>query len=281
MATNEFVNCQNANMADAAAARREARKRKILENSQNRLQRIAGKCEEEFSKGTVLYCQANNVLYICVSKSNASHCFVTGSPIRTLLPEESYEAPLISESDISFRGSNTLRTSSSLNNGVFVAETPLVEPLSFSQQFGLDATGDGLAGVATDLAALMSPAPETASIQEVTLWSKLVLYKYDIVLVSLLVQLLYSFSLLTFDETYFFLPLVVYVVTKMIWFPAPSSSNFANALLLLNGISVDRVEKIMSVVRCVTMFSQDACVYLFTTICMQALCTTMQDSLKA
>ncbi|XP_073961691.1 uncharacterized protein [Choristoneura fumiferana] len=241
-------------MADAAAARREARKRKILENSQNRLQRIAGKCEGEFAKG---------------------------SPIRTLLPEEIYEAPLISDSDVSFRGSNTLSTSSSLNNGVFMAETPLVEPSSFSQHFGLDATGDGLTGVATDLAALMSPAPETAPIQEVTLWNKLVLYKYDIVLVSLVVQLLYSFSLLTFDETYFFLPLVVYVVTKMIWFPAPSSSNFANALLLLNGISVDRVEKIMSVTRCVSIFSQDTCVYLFATICMQALYATMQDCLKA
>lgn len=212
---------------------------------------------------------------------NASHCFVSGSPIRTLLPEDIYEAPLISDSDISFRGSNTLSTSSSLNNGVFVAETPFVEPSLFSQHFGLDATGDGLAGAATDLTALMSPAPETATIQEVTVWSKLVLYKYDIVLVSLLVQLMYSFSLLTFDETYFFLPLVLYVVTKMIWFPAPSSSNFANALLLLNGISVDRVEKIMSVTRCVTMFSQDACVYLFATICMQALYATMQNCLKA
>ncbi|CAK1555872.1 unnamed protein product [Leptosia nina] len=34
-------------MADAAIARREARRRKILENSQNRLQRIAGKAGEE------------------------------------------------------------------------------------------------------------------------------------------------------------------------------------------------------------------------------------------
>lgn len=33
-------------MADAAAARREARRRKILENSGNRLQLISGKPEE-------------------------------------------------------------------------------------------------------------------------------------------------------------------------------------------------------------------------------------------
>lgn len=38
-------------MADAAAARREARRRRILENSHNRLQLISGKCGDEQPRG--------------------------------------------------------------------------------------------------------------------------------------------------------------------------------------------------------------------------------------
>ncbi|XP_063365278.1 uncharacterized protein LOC134653846 [Cydia amplana] len=233
-------------MADAAAARREARRRKILENSHNRLQRISGKCEEPILKE---------------------------SSLQTILPDVSYEVSAISSS------ATTSRSNSSLNNGVVVSEAPPVAVPTPNPVYEADAAGDSLTDVANDLAALMSPGSQPANTQQVTLLEKLVLYKYDVVLVSLFVQLLYSFSLLTFDETYFFLPLVVYVVTKMIWFPAPSSSNFANALLLLNGISVQRVERIMSVMRWVSMFSQDVCVYLFTTICMQALSHTITDSL--
>ncbi|XP_063625811.1 uncharacterized protein LOC134797500 [Cydia splendana] len=232
-------------MADAAAARREARRRKILENSHNRLQRISGKCEEPIPKE---------------------------SSFQTILPDVNYEVSAISSS------ATTTRSNSSLNNGV-VVQAPPVAVSSLSPIHEADAAGDSLTDVANDLAALMSPGSQPANTQQVSLLEKLVLYKYDVVLVSLLVQLLYGLSLLTFDETYFFLPLVVYVVTKMIWFPAPSSSNFANALLLLNGISVQRVERIMSVMRWVSMFSQDVCVYLFTMICMQALSHTITDSL--
>ncbi|XP_037300868.1 uncharacterized protein LOC119191088 [Manduca sexta] len=39
-------------MADAAAARREARRRRILENSHNRLQLISGKSTEDCSRGS-------------------------------------------------------------------------------------------------------------------------------------------------------------------------------------------------------------------------------------
>lgn len=38
-------------MADAAAARREARRKRILENSQNRLQLISGKNSDETPRG--------------------------------------------------------------------------------------------------------------------------------------------------------------------------------------------------------------------------------------
>lgn len=45
----------NVNMADAAAARREARRKRILENSHNRLQLISGKCGDEYVKGTTCH----------------------------------------------------------------------------------------------------------------------------------------------------------------------------------------------------------------------------------
>ncbi|XP_047992145.1 uncharacterized protein LOC125230907 [Leguminivora glycinivorella] len=233
-------------MADAAAARREARRRKILENSQTRLQRISGKCEEPIPNE---------------------------SSFKTILPNVNCEDLATSSSGTTSRSNNFF------NNGVVVTEAPPVAVSPPSPIYEADAAGDSFTDVANDLAALMSPGSQPANTQQVTVLEKLVLYKYDVVLVSLLVQLLYSFSLLTFDETYFFLPLVVYIVTKIIWFPAPSSSNFANALLLLNGISAQRVERITSVMRWVSIFSQDVCVYLFTMICMQALTQTITNSL--
>lgn len=42
-----FTFSQLSKMADAAAARREARRKKILENSQNRFQIISGKSSDE------------------------------------------------------------------------------------------------------------------------------------------------------------------------------------------------------------------------------------------
>ncbi|CAH4030124.1 unnamed protein product [Pieris brassicae] len=42
-------------MADAALARREARRRKILENSHNRLQRISGKSGDESCKDSLVH----------------------------------------------------------------------------------------------------------------------------------------------------------------------------------------------------------------------------------
>lgn len=56
-----FVKCQFtnnkkskiANMAEAAIARREARRKKILENSHNRLQLISGKNADDVGKGVL------------------------------------------------------------------------------------------------------------------------------------------------------------------------------------------------------------------------------------
>lgn len=122
----------------------------------------------------------------------------------------------------------------------------------------------------------MSPPPEQ---EKVATFEKIIAYKYDIVILSLLIQLSYSLSLVTFEDGYFFLPLIIYVVTKLIWFPVYNKSHIANALMLLNGISAQRVQKILSVSQWVGVISQDICVYLFTTICLQSILNVLKDTL--
>lgn len=122
----------------------------------------------------------------------------------------------------------------------------------------------------------MSPPAEP---EKVPTFEKIIAYKYDIVILSLLIQLLYSLPLFTFDDGYFFLPLIIYVVTKLIWFPVHSKSTIANALMLLNGISAQRVQKMLSVSQWVGVILQDICVYLFTTICLQSILSMLIDSL--
>ncbi|CAH1639073.1 unnamed protein product [Spodoptera littoralis] len=224
-------------MADAAAARREARRRRILENSHNRLQLISGKCGDEQPRE---------------------------SPVRNTIPDPIHE---ISHS------SNISSSKTSLNNGVIVSE-----PDSFELLTSLNhdiAAGDG--EVPSDLAPFVSPAPEPTPTPSP--WEKLTNYKYDIVLLSLLIQLLYSLSLVTFDGTYFFLPVLIYVITKLIWFPSQSNSKLANALQLLHVVSSPRVKKVIYLTQCMGVISCDICVYLFTTICIQSLFITLRDGL--
>lgn len=52
----------NVNMADAVAARREARRRRILENSHNRLQLISGKCDDDCPRGSTIYSLKSHVV---------------------------------------------------------------------------------------------------------------------------------------------------------------------------------------------------------------------------
>lgn len=143
----------------------------------------------------------------------------------------------------------------------------------FSLQSDFVAAGDRQ--ITNDSTSFISPPPEP---EKVSTFEKMIAYKYDIVILSLLIQLLYSMPLFTFDDGYFFLPLIIYVVTKLIWFPANNTSNLANALMLLNGISAQRVQKILSVSQWVGVISQDICVYLFTTICLQAVVNMLKDS---
>lgn len=156
-----------------------------------------------------------------------------------------------------------------LNNGVaFHNPEPVLPPIFV-------AAGDG--EIANDSTPFVPPTPEP--VKQTSFWDKLTLYKYDVVLLSLLVQLLYSWSLFTHESSYFFLPLAIYVVTKQIWFPSQSKSNIANVLMLLQGISGSNVQKIMNVTQWAGIIAQDVCVYLFTTICIQSLLITLKNDL--
>lgn len=135
----------------------------------------------------------------------------------------------------------------------------------------------GGAEVPGDLAPFASPIQEPT--QTSSLWEKLVNYKYDIVLLSFIIQLVYSLSLVTFEDTYFFLPVLIYAITKLIWFPSQNNSKFSNILMLLQGMSSYRVQKVIYMIQCIVVISRDICVYLFTTICIQSLFITLKNGL--
>lgn len=252
-------------MADAAAARREARRKRILENSRNRLQFIAGKCGGEGSRGIT-----NNsilVTYHRISKKGFAYHIVSfpESPVRNVIPDS---IPEISHTSIN--SSNK----TSLNNGVIVPEPDSLELLS-SLNHDI-ASGD--AEVPNDLAPFATPSPEPEPIP--SSWEKLSNNKYDVVLLSLLIQLMYSLSWVTFDGTYFFLPVLIYAITKLIWFPSQrSNSKFANALQLLHIMSSHRVKKLIYLTQCMGVISCDICIFLFTTICIQSLVIMLKDGL--
>ena len=155
------------------------------------------------------------------------------------------------------------------------------EPDSFELLSSLNhdiAAGD--VEVPSELAPLVTPplAPEPAPTP--SSWQKLSNNRYDVVLLSLLIQLLYSLSLVTFDGTYFFLPVLIYAITKLIWFPSQnSSSKIANALQLLHIMSSHRVQKFIYLTQCMGVISCDICIFLFTTICIQSLLITLRDGL--
>ncbi|XP_045774946.1 uncharacterized protein LOC123873892 isoform X2 [Maniola jurtina] len=235
-------------MAEAALARREARRRKILENSHNRLQLIAGKSDNEICKE---------------------------SSIITQIPSETTDNSVPKES------SSTSKCL--LNNGVINAGEDLFGSLPINHEsFAL---GDGDVTIRShDTAALLPPSSTTSTPDPVqvapSLWETITNLKYDIVLLSMFIQLLHGFSLITFEGMYFFLPLISYVATKYFWSPKQhNNSNIANALLLLNGMSARKAQNIMSIIQCVSTFSQDVCIFLFTTICIQSLLLTIKANL--
>ncbi|XP_013200915.2 uncharacterized protein LOC106143399 [Amyelois transitella] len=236
-------------MADSAAARREARRKRILDNSSNRLQLIAGKASTESSKS---------------------------SPIRCHNPEQPLEVPLVA-----IASENSSISKASLNNGVLVNES---EPLELLSNLTLSHRQDTVAAGDTEIVSDVTSfsglsAPSTTSVQNQTIWEKITVYKYDLVLLSLLVQVLYSFSLMPIDNNYIFLPFAMYAITKQIYFPVQSSSKLANVLLLLNGLSgqANAIQKALNISQWIGAIFQDIFIYLFTTICVQSLYVLLKD----
>ncbi|XP_041982011.1 uncharacterized protein LOC121735299 [Aricia agestis] len=221
-------------MADAATVRREARRRKILANSQNRLQLISGKNCDDLPKDTLPTVEANLLRDNQADKniSNEFNCLVGNGSIT---PEPfSFDAPLM-EGDNEVDGNQ-------VNNDLAAFASQRVEP------------------------------NQTESFRE-----KFSAYRYDVVVLSVVIQILHSYAILTPNKTYFFLPLVLHVITKFIWYPKPNNFNFANALLLLNGISASRAQRIMKVTHYISELCQDACVFLFSTVCINAVCLYMEQ----
>lgn len=190
------------------------------------------------------------------------------SPVRNTRPIPDREYVPVSSSS----------SSTKQYNGVLRNEPEQFQFISTSHD--MDAAGDG--ELASDLASLLPPgsplAPTPAPI--VPLWEKITTNKYDVVLLSLFIQMLYGMSIITFDsDGYFFLPVIVYIITKLVWFPVQSTSNIANALLLLNGLSQASVHNFLYLMQCFSVVTCDTFVYLFTTICIQSLWITVCDLL--
>ncbi|XP_028162104.1 uncharacterized protein LOC114354049 [Ostrinia furnacalis] len=226
-------------MADAAA-RREARRKRILENSHNRLQLISGKNSDELPREST-----------------------NKSPI-----PEIYEPTIITNIEVS--------SDYSLLNGILGNVDSEVETThTLPSRHDVVAAGDG--EVVNDLAAFAPSSPPEQP--QTSPWTTLVTFKYDIVLLSLLLQFIHGVASIPMDNTYFFLPLIIYSVTKLVWFPKQSNSNIAHVLLLLNGLSASRLHKMLEILKWSSAISQDICVYLFTTICIQTLFITLKDSL--
>lgn len=193
--------------------------------------------------------------------------------MKSVIPEPEYDFPAAE--------TTSHQSISSQANGVlFSPPADLLEFLSGTHD--IDASGDG---EANDLASLLpqtglvSPTTEPIVAPTLSIWEKITAYKYDIVLLSLFLQILYSLSLTTFDHGYFFLPVIVYIVTKMIWFPTQSSSNIATMLMLLNGMTPARLQRLLYLTQCFGVVTRDIFVFLFTTICIQSLCIMVRDNL--
>lgn len=136
------------------------------------------------------------------------------------------------------------------------------------------AAGDG--EIVSDTAAFGTSPAQVQT--EKPLWTTLTIYKYDIVLLSLLLQVVHGLFSIDFDNTYFFLPLIIYTITKLIWFPNQNNSSIINALLLLNGMNPSRLHKMLQFAGYAGTISQDVSIFLFTTICTQSLFTTLNNS---
>lgn len=212
-----------------------------------------------------------------------THCFFTVSSVRSSNFDQ--------EQDILLFHDGSSHKSTCFNNGVIVNDPETYRPLLAGND--TIAAGDG--DLSSDLASFTSPTlftnttdlPNTLPFVSVTpeptqgtsLFEKIITNKYDIVLLSLLIQLLHWLSLVTAESVYFFMPVIIYAVTKLVWFPEKSNSGLASALLLLNSPSSARLHKMFQVVQYAGVIGRDICVFLFTTICIQSLSFALKECL--
>ncbi|KAL4710918.1 hypothetical protein ACJJTC_002548 [Scirpophaga incertulas] len=220
-------------MADAAS-RREARRKRILENSHNRLQLIAGKNSDENSREN----------------------------ITTVLPEV-FESDNLTEINVALNHSIP-------NGGI---ETGLQ---SLSEDNNVVVAGSGDRN--DDFITLHRPAG-TESISA-SFWWQILVNKYDIVLLGLLLQMIHSLFSTSMENNLFFIPLVLYGITKSIWLPKKNNSSIGNILLLLNlnGINSSTLHTLLHISQWLATFSQEACIFLFVTVCSQALLIVLKEN---
>lgn len=190
----------------------------------------------------------------------------SASPVRQSHLLEEYTDVQVAETNSPSRCSSQ----TSVDNGII---WPDPDPYEVIAPFpNVDASGDN--AIRNDLAGLSQAAATPTQLP--TLWKKLTANRYDVVLLSLTIQILYSLSPFSYD-VYFFLPLAVYVLMKHLWSPANLQPSIINALLLLQGISPAKVQTIVAITQIVSVFVQDVSVFLFTTICVQSLVVTLQE----
>lgn len=248
-------------MADAAAARREARRRRILENSQNRLHQIAGKACEESYKSKLL---DKYMSCLCSLHNNFFNNFSASSI-----------SPISSEIEVETNVTPDIYTSPIVHNGLHVSESELLSFLS--THHNNDASGDN--EIMNEIAEFPSNTSQTQQ-STPTPWEKMVLYKYDIVVLSLIIQILNSLSTVTIQNTYFFLPIIVYVIMKLLMYPSQNHSKFAGIFMLMNGISSGQVQKTLFFSQIAITFAEDVCIFLFCTISIQAVWLMLKQNLK-
>lgn len=243
-------------MADVASLRREARRRKILENSQSRFLLIAGKSDETTQQCTYFVYNIK-----IVTKLFTYVFFVFSAPIST-----SFIRPEIEESI-----PDTINCNSSIiPNGALFNESDVSGILSTNFSNTLENNE-----IINSFSTSLLTNTETT---KVTLWEKLVIFKYDIVLVSLTMQILFYLSSVPADITLFFFPILMYIITKLILFPSQHNSKLGSLLMLLSGISQIKIQKFLHIVQLISPFVEDLLIYLFITICSQVMWITIYNT---
>lgn len=126
---------------------------------------------------------------------------------------------------------------------------------------------------------LLNFSPSNTDLKKLpTLWDKLILNKYDIMLVSIIIQILHSLSVTPSNETYILLPVLMYVVIKLSFFNSQPQSKVGSVLMLMGGMSSSRVQNFLVLVQVILTFAEDVCIFLFTTICIQTLLLTITST---